>query len=195
MPWKRLWEWRYSSTHPLTSALVRGEWSASRPGRCTPRETTPGTHWIGGWVGPRASLGAVWKRKIHRLRRYSNPDYPIVQPLRRGISWLAEWLLASQDGFCSMELWLLLLLSSLITVSFSLVLLPLNQWCTQPLRLQTSDLCAMSLVRLLFVENLLYVFLVLFPDIFLVLSYSSCGPNDHWYDEAFPVPHSLNFYT
>jgi hypothetical protein len=22
----------------------------------TPRERTPGTHWIGGWVGPRASL-------------------------------------------------------------------------------------------------------------------------------------------
>jgi hypothetical protein len=38
----------------LTSALVGGEWSASRPARFT-----PGTHWIGGWVGPRAGLDDV----------------------------------------------------------------------------------------------------------------------------------------
>jgi hypothetical protein len=38
----------------LTSALHGGEWSASLPGRFTPRERAPGTHWIGGWVGPRA---------------------------------------------------------------------------------------------------------------------------------------------
>jgi hypothetical protein len=44
-------EWRYSSSHSLTSALDVGEWSASRPGRFTPRERAPGTHWIGGWVG------------------------------------------------------------------------------------------------------------------------------------------------
>jgi hypothetical protein len=35
----------------LTSALVGGEWSASRPCRFT-----PGTHLTGGWVGPRAGL-------------------------------------------------------------------------------------------------------------------------------------------
>jgi hypothetical protein len=29
-----------------------------------PRETAPSTHWIGGWVGPRAGLDAVVKRKI-----------------------------------------------------------------------------------------------------------------------------------
>jgi hypothetical protein len=55
------WEWRYSSSHSLTSALDGGEWSASRPGRFTPRERAPGTHWIGGWVGPRAVLDAVVK--------------------------------------------------------------------------------------------------------------------------------------
>jgi hypothetical protein len=32
----------------LTSALAGGEWSASRPGRFTPGERAPGTHWIGG---------------------------------------------------------------------------------------------------------------------------------------------------
>jgi hypothetical protein len=49
----------YTSTHSLTSALGGGEWSASRPGRFTPRERAPDTHWIGGWVGPRAVLDAV----------------------------------------------------------------------------------------------------------------------------------------
>jgi hypothetical protein len=42
-----LGEWVYSSTHSLTSPLDGGEWSASRPGRFTPRERVPGTHWIG----------------------------------------------------------------------------------------------------------------------------------------------------
>jgi hypothetical protein len=51
----------------LTSALVGGEWSASRPGRFTPGERVPGTHWIGGCVGPRAGLGDVEKRKFLTL--------------------------------------------------------------------------------------------------------------------------------
>jgi len=42
----------------LTSELDESEWSASRPGRFTPRERAPGTRWIGGWVGPRAGLDA-----------------------------------------------------------------------------------------------------------------------------------------
>jgi hypothetical protein len=54
-----LGEWRYRSTHSLTSALDGGEWSASRPAHFTPRERAPGTHWIGGWVCPRAVLDAV----------------------------------------------------------------------------------------------------------------------------------------
>jgi hypothetical protein len=33
-----------------------GEWSASRPGRFTPRERDPGTHWIGDWVGPKSTI-------------------------------------------------------------------------------------------------------------------------------------------
>jgi hypothetical protein len=32
----------------LTSALVEGEWSASRPGLFTPGERDPDTPWIGG---------------------------------------------------------------------------------------------------------------------------------------------------
>jgi hypothetical protein len=64
----------------LTSALDGGEWSASRPGRFTHREGTPGTHWIGGWVGPRAVLDAVVKRKISSPCRESNSRTLIVQP-------------------------------------------------------------------------------------------------------------------
>jgi len=43
----------------LTSALDGGEWSASCPGHFTHRERAPGTHWIGGWVGPRVGLDTV----------------------------------------------------------------------------------------------------------------------------------------
>jgi hypothetical protein len=43
----------------LTSALVGGEWSTSRPGRFT-----PGTHLIGGWVDLRAGLDDLEKRKF-----------------------------------------------------------------------------------------------------------------------------------
>jgi hypothetical protein len=74
-----LGEWRYSSIHSLTSALVGDEWSTSRPGRFTPRERTPGTLWIAGWVGPGAVLDAVVKRKVPSPRRESNPRTPIVQ--------------------------------------------------------------------------------------------------------------------
>jgi hypothetical protein len=56
-----LGEWKYSSTRSLTSALDGGEWSASWSGCFTPRERAPGTHWIRGWVGPRAVLDAVVK--------------------------------------------------------------------------------------------------------------------------------------
>jgi hypothetical protein len=51
----------------LTSALVGGEWSGSSPGRFTPGETAPCTHWIGGWVDPRAGLHDVEKRKFFTL--------------------------------------------------------------------------------------------------------------------------------
>jgi hypothetical protein len=48
----------------LASALSGGEWSASLTVRFTPGERAPGTHWIGGWVDPRASLNDVEKRKL-----------------------------------------------------------------------------------------------------------------------------------
>jgi hypothetical protein len=47
----------------LTSALGGCEWSDSRPGRIiSGGKGAPDTHWIGGWVGPRADLDAVAKK-------------------------------------------------------------------------------------------------------------------------------------
>jgi hypothetical protein len=51
----------------LTSALDGGECSASRPGRFTPGEKAPGTHWIGGLVHPRAGLDGVENIKFLTL--------------------------------------------------------------------------------------------------------------------------------
>jgi hypothetical protein len=62
-------------------SLDGGKCSASRPGRVTPRERAPGTHWTRGWVGLRAVLDAVVKRNIPSPRRESNPRTPIVQPI------------------------------------------------------------------------------------------------------------------
>ena len=39
----------------MTAALEGGKWSAARPGCTLPRERF-GTHFTGGWVGPRAGL-------------------------------------------------------------------------------------------------------------------------------------------
>jgi hypothetical protein len=48
----------------------------------------PCTHWTGGWMGPRAVLDAVSKRKIPNPRRDSNHDHPIVQPV---VSRYTDW--------------------------------------------------------------------------------------------------------
>jgi hypothetical protein len=56
----------------LTPPLVGGEWSASHPGRFTPR-----THWLGGWVGPRPGLNDT--KKILDPHRDSNSDPSVVK--------------------------------------------------------------------------------------------------------------------
>jgi hypothetical protein len=50
----------------LISALVGGKWSASRPGRFT-STGAPSTHWVGGWMVPRAGLDDMEKRKFLTL--------------------------------------------------------------------------------------------------------------------------------
>jgi hypothetical protein len=64
----------------MISALAGSECCASLPGRFTPRERAPGTHWTGGWVDPRAGLDDVEKRNLLTLRD-SNSDPPVVQPV------------------------------------------------------------------------------------------------------------------
>jgi hypothetical protein len=54
----------YRSMIFLTSTLAEGEWSVSQPGRFTPGERTPRTHWIGGWVDPRAGLNTVERKNF-----------------------------------------------------------------------------------------------------------------------------------
>jgi hypothetical protein len=61
----------------LISALAGGGWRrvvSFMPSSFTPKERAPGTHWIGGWVGPRTSLDDVEGRKILPLQGLnSNP--------------------------------------------------------------------------------------------------------------------------
>jgi hypothetical protein len=72
MPWRRKGD---GGTNPpvLTAALDVDEWSASRPTRIFPGKRASGTHWIGGWVCPRADLDAMEKRTSavqSAVRRY-----------------------------------------------------------------------------------------------------------------------------
>jgi hypothetical protein len=125
-PWRRIGEWRYSSTLSLTSALVGGEWSASRPGHFSCRERGSVTHWIGGWVGPRTVLDAVVKRKIPSPRRESNPRTPIVQPVAQRYT---DWAITAHNNnnkcakllFCNIQH-----LSKWIKVNLSLCLIKHN---------------------------------------------------------------------
>jgi hypothetical protein len=73
-PWKRQ-GWEEVWLLLILNLGTRWGWVVSitpRP-RFTPGERTPGTHWTGGWVGPRASLDAEARRKILCLCRGSNP--------------------------------------------------------------------------------------------------------------------------
>jgi hypothetical protein len=63
----------------LISALAGGELSASRPYRFNPGERAPNSHWIGGWVDPRASLDDVEKSLDYTGTR--TPTSSVVQPI------------------------------------------------------------------------------------------------------------------
>jgi hypothetical protein len=48
-----------------------------------PQGRAPGTHWIGGWVGPRTVLDVMVKRKIPSPCPELNPRTLIIQPIAR----------------------------------------------------------------------------------------------------------------
>jgi hypothetical protein len=64
----------------LTLPLVGGEWSASRPGRFTLGERVPGTHWRGGWLGPRDGLDDM-ERRTFLPHRDSTPTPQSSSPV------------------------------------------------------------------------------------------------------------------
>jgi hypothetical protein len=86
----------------LTLALDGGELSAPLPGSFTLRQRVPGTPWLGGWVGPRAVLDAMVKRKIPSPRRELNPRTLIVQPVaqRQVVKYLNEQRWWTMTSFC-----------------------------------------------------------------------------------------------
>jgi hypothetical protein len=98
----------------LTTTLVGGEWSASRPSRYIPGRS-PRTHWIGGWVHPGAGLDNVEKRKFFtlpglELRPLGCPArsqslyrlrYPIIIIISRSV--LPSYRLNSGGGWTSMK--------------------------------------------------------------------------------------------
>jgi hypothetical protein len=46
-----------------TSSSDGGEWSASHPCQFISRKEVRGSHWIEGWMGPRAGVDSMKKRK------------------------------------------------------------------------------------------------------------------------------------
>jgi hypothetical protein len=72
-------KWKYTFLFALLFCLMLvldgGEWSASCPSNFTPRERAATTHWVGGWVGPRAGLDALKWILSYPCQR-SNPSRP-----------------------------------------------------------------------------------------------------------------------
>jgi len=57
-----------------------------------PRERVPGTHWIGGWVGPRTVLDAVEKKKIPSPPPHPGNRTPVTRS--SGLVPISTWILA-----------------------------------------------------------------------------------------------------
>jgi hypothetical protein len=58
-------QYGYECTLSVISALDEGGCSVPRPGRFTPGER-PGTHCIGGWVGPRTGMDECRKSRPYQ---------------------------------------------------------------------------------------------------------------------------------
>jgi hypothetical protein len=73
--------WESGSIGPpfLSSELDGGEWSASRYCCFTPRDRAPVTHWIGGWVGPRADLDIMAFTLIANISTQNTVHFLLLQ--------------------------------------------------------------------------------------------------------------------
>jgi hypothetical protein len=71
-PWRRIGELRYSSTHSLTLTLD-GKWSASRPGRFTPRKRAP-------WYPLDRRLGGLQSRSGRGGEEKNSQPLPGLEP-------------------------------------------------------------------------------------------------------------------
>jgi len=64
----------------LTLALGGGDWSASRPNRCTRGVRVPGTRWTGGWLSSQSRSGRDGEEKnllpLPRIEAVSSNLYP-----------------------------------------------------------------------------------------------------------------------
>lgn len=52
--------WRYGQVEFYCTNIRRAKWT-SHPGRLTPGNQATATHWLRGWVGPRAGLNILEK--------------------------------------------------------------------------------------------------------------------------------------
>jgi hypothetical protein len=65
---------------PFLILSLDGEWLASCPRCFTPAERGPGTHCIGGWVGPE-QVWTLWEREKSLALLEIDPSHPAHSPL------------------------------------------------------------------------------------------------------------------
>jgi hypothetical protein len=86
----------------IAPLILWGEWSASRPCRFTPKERAPGTHWIGGWVGPRAVLDGMlywynWMKPKPLPYFYNISSNSIFPSTPRSLKWSLPFSFSDQN--------------------------------------------------------------------------------------------------
>jgi hypothetical protein len=83
----------------LISALDEDELSTSLPNRFNPRARAICTHWIGGWVGPRAGLDSVQHTIMYFPCQESNPARPARSPSLYRLSYSGSTKMRKQKFF------------------------------------------------------------------------------------------------
>jgi hypothetical protein len=85
-PWRHMGKWMYSSS--ILNLSLSWRWVVSiTPRRIYPEERDPDTQWLGRWMGPRAGLDAVKKRKVSFPCWESNPGRPASSTLLYKLSY------------------------------------------------------------------------------------------------------------